>query len=662
MVTGLEGPGFPGDDSSGLGPIKPSLTHKFGNLCKKVGNGVLHVALVSVTIPVRVVWTGYALIHSLVKSAPFQQTFENDMSAMKTRLDRPFKSLKNGSGQGQAKVVNDLAQRSISSLQATSSSISNEEGSSATSEGVSSTALISTSLVNGAVESAPLFSSNEEIEGMSFEKIQQLKEEKRLAKMQLRSAPNLTPERRSELEAIINRYDTIVEANEVLRDLRDLSRALRRQKATDEDFDLLKEFRLLMGIDTNKGFDEIKEIMRDKNRWNQVRGEIWSAGSQVSRLSPDQRKITWVTGSRSAAIPIIMRIPKPISDRPALAPTGQLLKHRIVPLTGELGAGIMGNGVNRVALSGVGLSQIHTAIGYATQPAFIYDAKKEIEQFKGFLMTPGQPQLMNMQIPRLHVAALRLKLMSASNEDVEAIKSYIKNDILGKLPDDKDPLKHDWQIQAQLIDTEVPDDMRLTNLDSSKLQRGQLVGGPIVNGKRIFGMVASIEGDKCQVILSKDGITNTIPIKNLSGLDESQISVKAEGLARLTPDELNVLQMEMSTLRERFEEIIHLLDTVQPLHLEDEELLLINDSFPIVWASCTASPKHINTAVRGEQIVREKLDLGTDVHVAFTNQENVDRLKKAVSGHGVQVLSFEAAHYLKAKASLSRARDKSQEK
>lgn len=41
------------------------------------------------------------------------------------------------------------------------------------------------------------------------------------------------------------------------------------------------------------------------------------------------------------------------------------------------------------------------------------------------------------------------------------------------------------------------------------------------------------------------------------------------------------------------------------------------------------------------------MELGNDIQVVFTARENVDKLQDRLKDHGVQVLSFEAAHFIR---------------
>ncbi|MBS0634942.1 MAG: hypothetical protein JSR37_05735 [Verrucomicrobia bacterium] len=65
-----------------------------------------------------------------------------------------------------------------------------------------------------------------------------------------------------------------------------------------------------------------------------------------------ERSITWMHGTRSAAMGVMLE-----TDH-TLHPTGHLLERNIYPLSGELGAGISGTGVNRNNLSGTAGSKL----------------------------------------------------------------------------------------------------------------------------------------------------------------------------------------------------------------------------------------------------------------------------------------------------------------
>ncbi|MCE2982881.1 MAG: hypothetical protein LW832_04870, partial [Parachlamydia sp.] len=85
-----------------------------------------------------------------------------------------------------------------------------------------------------------------------------------------------------------------------------------------------------------------------------------------------ERNITWLHGTRSPALGVMLAMDK------TLYPTGMLLKKNIIPLTGELGQGIIPDtGVNNTKLSGTSVSQtgVKTTLDYAT--SFKPDVNRE---------------------------------------------------------------------------------------------------------------------------------------------------------------------------------------------------------------------------------------------------------------------------------------------
>lgn len=84
-----------------------------------------------------------------------------------------------------------------------------------------------------------------------------------------------------------------------------------------------------------------------------------------------QRPISWLHGTRSPALAVMLATDK------IMYSTGQLLEHKIVPLTGELGIGIKEDGINQTHISGTSVSRlgVKTSIKYASE----FKANKENE-------------------------------------------------------------------------------------------------------------------------------------------------------------------------------------------------------------------------------------------------------------------------------------------
>ena len=102
-----------------------------------------------------------------------------------------------------------------------------------------------------------------------------------------------------------------------------------------------------------------------KTKWRGIQKTLLEGAQRAKPLLQDPffkgKKITWLSGTTSASLVPILRMPVSEIGGPALIPTGQLLRYGIVPLAGELTWGIHLRGFNLDRLSGVGSSHIAVA-------------------------------------------------------------------------------------------------------------------------------------------------------------------------------------------------------------------------------------------------------------------------------------------------------------
>lgn len=117
-----------------------------------------------------------------------------------------------------------------------------------------------------------------------------------------------------------------------------------------------------------KPFGSITALLEPKTDENLQQREVFLerlvSGSEQVRCSEALKKkpISWLHGTRSPALAVMMATDK------TMHPTGQLLEHNVIPLTGELGIGITGSGVNRENISGTSISRLgaETTVSYAS--------------------------------------------------------------------------------------------------------------------------------------------------------------------------------------------------------------------------------------------------------------------------------------------------------
>ncbi len=181
------------------------------------------------------------------------------------------------------------------------------------------------------------------------------------------------------------------------------------------------------------------------------------------------------------------------------------------------------------------------------------------------------------------------------------------------------------------------------------LRRGQVVVVPRTGfDVPKYGIVAQKnKNNSYEILVEKDLTSKTLKPNHIIVVSDDVLSEQSKQVAPLENSEKLLLEREMKSNREQLQEILDLFDTVKPLNFTDEEKELIENPFPIVWASLSLEPKaQVGTDFAGEQKVTGKAVLGDDIQVVFTNQENVEKLRSLVQEHGVQVYNFEAAYYL----------------
>lgn len=450
------------------------------------------------------------------------------------------------------------------------------------------------------------------------------------------------------LKKILAQLISFHEAYKVLTELKDLGEFLKT--VTKERLDhrhefgkhipILKNFEYFIKLGASRGEDAVEALTQDirhqQVRWKEIRKNIFLSAKESIPVLLKNRKITWISGSRSAAIPIMLRL-----KQPALVPTGQLLKHNIVPLTGELGAGVSARGVNKNALSGMDLTGLEVCMSYAKTNGFIFDPQKEIQFIRNFNPTYG------WQINRLKIAVLRLLLMNQKTEDLADLKNYIQDIILPQIPqlrkvENEQIVRSSANLIGQVF---KGNSNEVTDLP---LQIGQVVCVPRTDQGTTLGMITGYNSETkvYTICVEKDGRTKSLDKKNIKIIPQEDIRSLSEQLPAIADEDFSNILEALQTEYDQVSAVLKLFNTVKPLEFSEESLSLIKNSFPIIWASCHLDPQSFFAGVPGEKIVLGEAVLGKDIDVVFTDDVHVDILKKAVGKYGINVLSFNAANYI----------------
>jgi hypothetical protein len=381
-----------------------------------------------------------------------------------------------------------------------------------------------------------------------------------------------------------------------------------------------------------------------KEKWTHIRKKIWSMAAESKPFLDKKKHITFVTGSKSSSIPLILKTAQlvpTISTQPALIPTGLLMQHHVTPLSGELSGGILENGINQTGLSGMNFSGLNVCIRYAAQPSYQFNPNQELD-----IINDATVDSSSSNISRLHIAVLRLLLMGAKQEMYEKIKGQIKI-LIQQVAGRSSPLMENWAKGAPLIGTVCQAEAKMPE---GELQRGQIVGVHRSGSLSYkYGMIAEKNKQGLyRVIVEKDGISKWVDPRSMILVPNDVMTAEAKNVPPLTKDETMILERKVKDLKGKLEEILQLFDTIKPLNFTEEELDFIQHPFPIVWASTSDSLKveRVHQGIPDEHVVKGKAVLGKDIQVVFTPHSYVDKLKAVLKDQDVEVLSFDAAYFI----------------
>ena len=198
---------------------------------------------------------------------------------------------------------------------------------------------------------------------------------------------------------------------------------------------------------------------------------------QGIELNPGLRgtPIVWLSGSSTASFPSIFH-PESCTV-PSLIPTGQLLRMRIPPMCGELGVGILPNGVNIGALSGVLVSHVREAVRYA-EAAGTFHRETEFS----YLERVGT--MSSEDMGRVKIAAMRLVKMGMTVHEKGRISRSLRTLIADLAPSEAP--KRGWERFLPLLGKIAPSEF-LTLCPS--FDPGMIVGVETSDRGMVFGEI-----------------------------------------------------------------------------------------------------------------------------------------------------------------------------
>lgn len=390
--------------------------------------------------------------------------------------------------------------------------------------------------------------------------------------------------------------------------------------------------------------------------WEHVHIKMWKSclpcQPLLNRYKLDSKRLDFLTGTRSPALLGIRRVVGTcLTNKPALIPTGILLKHNIPPLCGEMGC-IGFNGVNRKGLSIVNISSMESAKDYAEKKEdYIYKKEKEwksLEQAYGkYPSDPEGSERLLVSDAHLKLNVLRLLVMG---EDPDRIKAKLK-EILSHYTEDGPSICLNWQTLAPLIGTST-ENLKQTENSPKTVCRGMIAGIPRSYEGNKLGMIYFIGQKGANFICEQKGSTKFVEFSKIRYFENEVLEKAARTLPAISPDLLDDYSELMMSEKELLLELVTLCDKVKKWNLSEEEKKEIEETYPIIFGSSTLHGEYVKSDVQGEKVFRGIAKLGDDIKVAFTKKKYVERLKAAVNSLGVAVLTFRSLRYLQIKQAI----------
>jgi hypothetical protein len=349
-----------------------------------------------------------------------------------------------------------------------------------------------------------------------------------------------------------------------------------------------------------------------------------------SGLGDLSKKIKWLTGSKSSALPIMFSMKAP----PALMPISQLLRQNLAPLSGEI------SWVS-TCLSGVQWDARELAVTYAKRTHFEFNADVSLTKIEEELkkVTP------DIAFARIHL--LRLQLTGSLKQP--SIQTRLQK-IISVASQEKFylSLNEEWEKFVGCIGKEYQ--VKNTNAflrgnDYTLLKRGEIVAVK-VNSKSSLGMVDDFNSATFEVLAIVDIATGSQPFSKTSifKLSEQEYQDLEKNLPEASDEQKRVvkeilLQQSRKELLQQFQKLVR-----QEVQVISQEMMTtyVEKPFPIVWGSETlqgSEPRGV-AGKPGERNIAEICALGEKIQYAFTEQQHIPTLKKSLGSINVQVLDI----------------------
>ena len=413
------------------------------------------------------------------------------------------------------------------------------------------------------------------------------------------------------------------------------------------------EYHLLLlrcGVHSHAFLRELKEqgaltpeAIENSENWEQVKQKLAKLFAQTAAYVADKPRLRWLHGTRSPTLIGIDRVAREdfSEGRHLLVPTGTLVAHNIVPLTGELCMGIGQNGGNQQNLSGVRATHVESAARYANSVDFCFNPEYEKKFIEDFVEKHAF-----LGVVRLKIAVLRLLLSpETTREEKEWIKGKL-DEILLTAEYSKEVVST-WKQYAHLLGTPFRAE---ESEEEQQPPLGEAVGVPRSSGPAIWGIIIDKNESAGRFhLLLENGATKWIPFndckKPAPTLPHPEIVASQETLSSLE---------QRINPRQVLRELRDLCDSAEPWILSEEEKSYLTDSFPILLGTRKLQKERylrgFRSDVAGERVVRGSVALEEDVTSAFTKKKDLPRLGRWLEQRSLAIypMTISAAYFLAA--------------
>ncbi len=401
-------------------------------------------------------------------------------------------------------------------------------------------------------------------------------------------------------------------------------------------------FRQKVELELEKGLTE---------NWDKVVAKIHRSALKAYPFFQNHDSIGFCTGTQSSTVIGMKQWSRKNGlPRPALVPTGRLLAHQVVPLTGELGMGIASSGINRKYLSGTTLEGFGTAYRYAL-PLTVhhYVMEREWTRVQSF-------KLAEYDSLRLEIACLRLIHFATDPEIVKRAKEHIAEKILPSTQ--QLPLL--WLLRFRLLVN--PYSIKLyADTTSSEEELANIAIGTLVlfvtNSRLKTGMILARNPDSKEysILYYEGSFQSCLRRHKEVTLFNGDYDPFVLDYPSISPELLaSVKEFFPLTYRpEPLQAILALFDTEKKVELSDEERVLLQDPFPIVWAAHQEfnDAQVTSSYYQIERAAGKELQVGTDLTYLFTKERRIPQMRQWLLHQecsSVKVMSFSSGLFISA--------------